>query len=129
MFRLDRIKSLELTDGSFEQPVEGATELPPPLFYVPGPDDMAVRLRVPMHIAQWLAEYGGIFPPLPVQSSRDVSGGKRELSFRTSAFAWLEKLLLRFGDEIEVLEPTELGDRMRDAARRILALYEKPKKR
>jgi proteasome accessory factor C len=130
MFRLDRIKSLALSEGGFEQPVDGEAELPPPLFYVPDPDDIRVRLRVTTQIAQWLSEYGGILPAgLPVESSKDVRGGKRELTVRTSAFAWLEKLLLRFGDDIEVLEPRELADRMRETAERILALYEKPKKR
>ena len=129
MFRLDRIKSLELAEGGFEQPVDGEAELPPPLFYVPGPDDISVRLRANTEIAQWLSEYGGAFPPLPVQSSKDVRGGKTELTFRTSALEWVEKLLLRFGDEIEVLEPRELAERTREAAQRILALYTKPKKR
>jgi predicted DNA-binding transcriptional regulator YafY len=58
-----------------------------------------------------------------------VRGGKRELAFRTSALEWVEKLLLRFGGDIEVLEPVELGDRVREAAKRMLALYESPKKR
>ena len=132
MFRLDRIKSLEVADGDFEQPVEGA-ELPPPLFYVPGPDAMRVRLRVTPEIAPWLSDYGGMLTNtpagLPVESSRDLRGGKRELSFRTSALPWLEKLLLRFGDDIEVLEPPELADRVREAATRILALYQRPRKK
>ena len=132
MFRLDRIKSLSLTDGTFEQPVDGEAELPPPMFYVPGPDDTRVRLRVTARAAPWLSEFGWIFQTpagLPVESTRELSGGRRELSFRTSAFAWLEKLLLQFGEDIEVLEPPELAERTREAAKRILALYARPKKR
>jgi len=129
MFRLDRIKTLSLIDAAFEQPVDGEAELPPPLFYVPDPDDIRVRLRVTSQIAQWLSEYGGILPAgLPIESSKDIRGGKRELTFRTSAFAWLEKLLLRFGDDIEVVEPPELAERTREAAQRILALYQRPKR-
>jgi proteasome accessory factor C len=118
MFRLDRMKSLELTDEHFDPPEDGAAELPPPLIYVPGPDDVQVRLRVTGGIAQWLADY------LPVESAKDLRGGRQELVFRTSAFEWLEKLLMRFGADVEVLEPVELADRMRDAAERILKLYE-----
>lgn len=129
MFRLDRIKTLELAEGSFEQPVDGEAELPPPLFYVPDPNDIRVRLRVTTQIAQLLSEYGMVLPAgLPVESSKDVRGGKRELTFRTAALDWLEKLLLRFGDDIEVLEPAELADRTREAAKRILALYQPAKK-
>jgi proteasome accessory factor C len=117
MFRLDRIKTLELTDEGFDPPDDGAAELPPPLIYVPGPDDVLVRLRVTGGIAQWLADY------LPVESAKDLRGGKQELVFRTSAFEWLEKLLMRFGADVEVLEPVELAERIHDAAKRILKLY------
>lgn len=116
MFRLDRIKSLELTDDTFEPPVDGA-ELPPPLIYAPSPDDVKVKLRVTSSIAQWLSEV------IPVERSKSLPGEWTELEFRTSAFPWLEKLLLRFGSEVQVIEPAELGDRMRDTAKRILALY------
>jgi proteasome accessory factor C len=129
MFRLDRIKSLDLTEDRFNEPTEAEAELPPPLFYVPGPDDITVRIRASTEIAEVLSEWGHAFPPLPVQSSRDIRGGKRELTFRTSsALEWIEKLLLRFGGDIEVLEPAELGDRVREAAKRMLALYAKPKR-
>lgn len=123
MFRLDRIKALDLTDEQFDAPDDGAAELPPPLIYVPGPDDVRVRLRVTAAIAVWLAEY------LPVDSAKDLRGGRKELVFRTSAFEWLEKLLMRVGADVEVLEPVELADRLREAAKRILALYQPAKRR
>jgi proteasome accessory factor C len=119
MFRLDRIKSLELTSETFDAPDEADAELPPPLIYVPGPDDQKVKLRVARPIAQWLSEY------LPVETTKDLRGGKQELGFRTSAFPWLEKLLLRFGSDVEVVEPVELATNMQDAAKRILALYKR----
>lgn len=117
MFRLDRIKSLKLLDTTFEPPTDADAELPPPLIYVPGPNDVEVKLRVARGVSQWLAEY------LPVDKVRELRGGKVELAFRTSAFPWLEKLLLRFGSDVEVIEPKELADNMRGAAQRILALY------
>jgi proteasome accessory factor C len=122
MFRLDRIKSLELSDATFEMPPDGADELPPPLVYDPAPDDMVVQIRVAEHIAVWLSEY------LPVESQKQLSSKRRELVFRTSAFPWLEKLLLRFGEDVEVLEPAELRDRIRQKATRVLALYEGKKR-
>lgn len=123
MFRLDRIKSLELTDETFEEPSESDADLPPPLIYVPGPDDVRVRIRVSRGIGQWLGEY------LPsVEETKDLRGGRQEVVFRTAAFPWLEKLLLRFGADVEVVEPPELATSMREAAERILAVYEPPKK-
>lgn len=128
LFRLDRIKSLDLTEERFEQPDESVAELPPPLSYVPGPDDVRVRLRVEGGLAQWMSETGTVQGYLPIEESRELRGGRRELVFRTSASPWLEKLLLRFGPDVEVLEPPELAERMRDTAKRILALYELPKR-
>ena len=119
LFRLDRIKSLSLTDETFEQPAAADAELPPPLVYVPGPDDVLVRIRVARGISSvGLAEY------FNVESTKDLPRGRQELTFRTSPSPTLEKLLLRFGADVDVLEPVELAERMREAADRILALYE-----
>lgn len=128
LFRLDRIKHLELTDERFERP-EDEADLPPPLSYVPGPDDVRVKLRVDSKLAQWLSETGAVQGYLPIEESREIRGGRRELVFRTSASPWLERLLLRFGPDVEIVEPAELADRVRDAAKRILSLYEPAKKR
>lgn len=124
MFRLDRIKSIELTEERFEPPEESEAELPPPLIYVPGPEGIRVRLRVTRGIAQWLSESGWLQGYLPVEKARELRGGKQELVFRTPPGEWLEKLLLRFGSDVEILEPLELAESTREAAHRILALYE-----
>ncbi len=122
IFRLDRIKSLELTEERFEAPADAVGELPGPILYAPGPDDATVRLRVAGHIAVWLADPAY----LPVEESIELADGRRELVFRTSHFAWLEKLLLGLGPQVEVVEPPELAERLQEGTRRILALYEKP---
>ena len=129
LFRLDRIKTAELTDGSFEPPADADAELPPPLMVVPGTGDVKVRLRAPEAVAQLLVEYGGILPAgLPVQQSKTIKGGRREITFTTYALPWLEKLLMRFGSSIEIVEPVELRERVQATAKRILALYEPRKK-
>jgi len=119
IFRLDRIKSLELTDETFELPPDAADDLPPPLVYAPGPDDTEVVLRVSGTVGAWLAEPG----LLAVESVRELRGGRREIRFRTSDYEWLEKLLLRFGPHVDVVQPAELRERVRHSAERILALY------
>jgi proteasome accessory factor C len=129
LFRLDRIKTAELTDETFEPPKDADAELPPPLMVLPGSGDVKVRLRVSEAVAQLLVEYGGILPAgLPVEQSKQVRGGRRELTFSTYALPWLEKLLLRFGSEVEVVEPRELADRVRETAKRMLELYDGKKK-
>lgn len=120
MFRMDRIKSLELTDETFEKPEDAAADMPSVL-YEPSAEDVHVVLRVAGPVGDWLAEY------YPMESDEALDDGWRELRFRTSAFAWLEKLLLRLGPDVEVIEPPELADRLQEGAERILALYEPSK--
>jgi proteasome accessory factor C len=122
MFRLDRIKSIELTDETFEPPADADAELPPPLVYAPGPDAVLVRIRVATGISDWLTDY------FHMESTRDLRGGRQELTFRVPADRELERLLLRFGSDVEVVEPPELAERMRGAAQGILALYEPAKR-
>ncbi len=122
LFRLDRIKSLDLTDDRFEPPEDVDAELPGPLVYVPGPDDAKVKIRVATESAEWLADY------FSIERVRNLRSGKQEIEFRTSPSPTLEKLLLRFGSDVEVVEPPELAERMQEAAKSILALYEKPKR-
>lgn len=126
LFRLDRIKSLELTDERFESPDGEATE-PPPLVYAPGPDDIKVRLRVTPGVAQWLAESGWLQGYLPVERVRTIAGGRQEVVLRTSGGEWLDKLLMGLGTDVEIVEPKELAERVRERAKSILKLYEPSK--
>jgi proteasome accessory factor C len=119
IFRLDRIKSLEPTDEVFDLPDDAAAELPSPLLHLPGPEDATVRLRVSPRVSTWLDEF------LPVETSEERARGWREITFHTYALPWLEKLLLRFGSDVVVIEPAELGQNVRASASRILALYGK----
>jgi proteasome accessory factor C len=122
MFRLDRIKSIDLTTETFEPPADADAELPPPLVYAPGPDAVLVRIRVATGISDWLTDY------FHMESTKDLRGGRQELTFRVPADRELERLLLRFGSDVEVVEPPELAVRMRTAAEGILALYEPAKR-
>src|SRR4029077_6045675 len=95
LFRLDRIKTAELTDEAFVAPEDADAELPPPLMVVPGTGDVRVRLRAPEHIAQLLVEYGGILPAgLPVTQSKSIKGGRREIVFPADAPARLRQVVL-----------------------------------
>jgi proteasome accessory factor C len=125
---LDRIKSLELTEERFD-PADGDAADPPPLVYAPGPNDIRVRLRVTPGVAQWLAESGWLQGYLPVEKVRAIPGGRQEVILRTSGGEWLDKLLMGLGTDVEIVEPIELADRIRQRAKNILRLYEPAKKR
>lgn len=117
IFRLDRIKTLDTTAENFEAPDPIAEDLPPPLVYVPGPDDIRVTLRVSPAVAVLFSEY------YPLESSAALARGWRRVVLRVSDFAWLEKLLMRLGSDVVIESPPELKAQLKTSADRILKLY------
>lgn len=120
IFRLDRIKEMSLTSETFEPPVDPPV-IPPVMVYVPQSDDIVVTLKVSARTAVWFQEL------LTLDSVVNKRDGSVVIKFRTTSFEWLEKLLLRFGTEVEVVGPAELHQRVSEAARSALALYETAK--
>jgi len=114
LLRVDRILECRETDEVFEpRGLEGAGR---PL-YAPGPDDVAVRLRLGPTV-RWAAEYyattdllersdGGVEATLP---ARDLGG--------------VARLLLRLGPAAEVVEPSSLRGDVVALARATLARYD-----
>ena len=113
LFRADRIRSVERTGAGFEpRGLEGAGR---PL-YTPGQDDLRVRLRV-SPAARWVAEY------YETSEERELEGGGLELVIPASRLGWLERLILRLGPDVEILEPQGLKDRVRELAGRTRKRY------
>jgi proteasome accessory factor C len=113
LFRADRIHALERTGETFERRgLEGAGR---PL-YTPSDRDVAVRLRLAPD-ARWVAEY--------YETSDEIErdDGWLEVSLPAARMEWLERLLLRLGSDVEVIEPVDLGPRVLELARRTLARY------
>jgi proteasome accessory factor C len=71
--------------------------------------------------AAWVCEY------YPVEHSEPVTGGRfdggLDLTLPLGDAEWLVGLLLGIGGEAEVVDPPELGERVRETARRALAAY------
>ena len=114
LFRIDRIHALEVLDATFEPPAEPPTAA----VFRPRPDDPRVRLRLAPD-ARWVVEH------YPSEEVVDLDDGGTEVTMAVSARPWLERLLLRLGPQVEVLETTgELSPSLgSDAARRILRRY------
>jgi proteasome accessory factor C len=113
MFRVDRIRGLRATGEQFE---DGATEIESGEVYNPSADDPSVTLRL-APAAAWVAE------AYPTQSVTERSGGSLDVVLTVSEPAWLERLLLRLGPDVEVVEPAELRSAGGAAAQRVLARY------
>jgi proteasome accessory factor C len=113
LFRADRIRSAKLTGNPFApRGLEGAGR---PL-YTRSDRDITVRLRLAPP-ARWVAEY------YEIERVEPQDDGRLDVILPTKDLPWAAKLVLRLGGEAQVLEPEELADMVKEAARRTLSLY------
>lgn len=113
LFRADRIRGAEPTGVTFEpRGLEGAGRA----LYTPSERDVDVRLRLAPQ-ARWVAEY------YATTASVELADGRLEVVLPAARLEWLERLILRLGGEIEIVEPEALRDRVRDLAARTLERY------
>jgi len=113
IFRLDRIMSVGITDDVF-----GVPEPLPEFVVFDAADDVdRVRLRLAPE-ARWVPQN------YPCESVEVRTDGSIDVVMAIGAVAWFERLLLRLGPEVEVLEaPDHLHGVDAASARRILARY------
>lgn len=112
LFRIDRIREVRRTGDGFEP--RGLAGAGRPL-YTPTERDVAVRLRLGPR-TRWVAEY------YEVEEAREGDDGL-EITLLTPDLAWVAKLVLRAGTEIEILDPPELRDLARAMAEETLTRY------
>jgi proteasome accessory factor C len=118
LFRLDRIVGAEVLATAIERSAP-AQDLSHGAFR---PDEAAPRAVVRVAAsAAWVGEYYPVEHAAPVTEGPFAGG--LDLTLPLGDADWLVGLLLGLGGEAEVLDPPELGDRVREAARRALAAY------
>lgn len=117
LFRVDRVRAVRET--GVEVPTAAAPVDDGGLVYRPSPDDLRVRLRLGPS-ATWVAE------SIPIESRKDLRGGKVEVVLAVSGAAFLERLVLALGPDVEILGPDEARAMVQLAARRVLARYQEP---
>lgn len=121
VFRVDRIKDLRLTGERFEV-FEMAEPGDTGSFGVPGSGEILVRLRFAPSLAPWAREQ-------LIFTEVEEDGDSLVCTLRTDSLSWLEKELLRWGTEVEILHPPELREGLRRRVERMLFLYGKRGKR
>ena len=113
LFRADRVRSAAPTGETFTpRGLRGAGRD----LYSPTGDDVSVRLRL-RPAARWIAEY---YATTELEERAD---GGVEVTLPARQLGWVARLLLRVGDDAEVVEPIELRDEVRRLARETLAGY------
>jgi predicted DNA-binding transcriptional regulator YafY len=116
-FRVDRISNLESTGKAAEDHQAESPKTPPTnAAFVPGPEARIARIAVDA-AGSWVVE------SVPSISTSSMDDGRTEVVLGVSSIVWFERLLLRLGPHAQVLDPPELTSVGRDAARRLMALY------
>jgi len=113
--RLDRIAAATVLDTPSDPPPDVVIRDGGDILR-PNPADLVVRLILEPHAA-WVAEY------YPVESVSARPDGRVDVTMRVKERRWIERLMLRLGGAAEVVEPADLGDTVRRAAREALARY------
>jgi proteasome accessory factor C len=113
LFRADRVRSAVRTGETFApRGLEGAGRD----LYSPTGEEVAVRLRL-QPAARWIAEY------YATTQVRELDDGGLDVTLPARQLGWVARLLLRVGDDAEVVEPIALRDDVRRLARDTLARY------
>lgn len=112
IFRVDRIREANFTDEAFAKP-----EHPPAVEvrYLPGEDDVRATIRL-TNRARWVAEY------YPIEIVEDDTTGL-VIRFSAGDVAVIARLLLRLGNEAELVEGPGVAEALSDLRARILTRY------
>jgi proteasome accessory factor C len=113
-FRIDRFESIEPTGERGEPESPGTVVDEHDWFADAGLPRVTLRLSP---AAQWVIER------YPVETVVARRGGKVDATFPVASERWLDRLLVRLGNEAEVLAPAAWRGRGADVARRVLARY------
>ncbi len=116
LFRLDRISTAEVLDS----PVDEHADLEPrdlaDGIFQPSGADLLATLRLAPE-ARWVSEY------YPIEDTKELREGGLTVRLRVGDPAWLTRLMLRLGASAELVDPPELGDRVREVAAQALLNY------
>ena len=118
LFRLDRVHEARTLENPRERQTLPPRDLSEGLFE-PGKEARLATVRLAAPI-RWMVEY------YPVERVEELSDGGLRCDLRVADPRWLIQLCLRFAPDLEVEEPVELREAVRDAARETLRLYEVP---
>ncbi len=113
VFRVDRIRNISILSTTFEPP----TELAPLAVFPEGAELPTITLDLTPAGAWVATQY-------PVEDHRLLEDGTTRVTLAITAGPWLERLLLRLGDDATIVsaDPSLVGARA-DAARRVLHRY------
>lgn len=116
MFRVDRIKSAEISDAEAEVPEDFDPERYKGAFTGAAGQD-TVSLEISPEAARWFEDY------YPVEGARDLGDGWREVTLVSSGERWMATLMLRLGKDCRNPQPASLSEAARALAGAIAARH------
>ena len=117
MFRVDRIKSITVTDQPSDVPADLDLESYRAAFK-PGSAARTASLEISPRAARWFGEY------YPLRSEMPLDDGWVRAEIDFSSIPWLARLVLSLGSDVRAVEPQEARAATRELALQILARYE-----
>jgi len=115
-FRLDRALAVEVLDVPAEVPEEARNRAHDERVFTPSADDRLITVELSDR-ARWVADY------YPCESVAEAPGGGLVVTMRARDDAWVRRLALSLAGIARVVEPADLAEAARDAARAAYAPY------
>lgn len=113
VFRIDRIRAVDLTDERFDPPADPP---PPVVEYRPSPGDAEAVIRLEPS-ARWVTEY------YPVEIIEQTEDGASVIRFWAGDAGVISRLLLRLGGDAALLEGDDVAASLAGLRARILERY------
>ena len=117
-FRVDRVSRARRTGRPAAAHDEAGDHEPAGDAFVPGPEATVAHVAVDDE-ARWIVE------ALPTSGVEPMGDGRTRVGIPVASTVWFGRLMLRLGPHAEVLDPPELAEVGRAAARQLLARYQK----
>jgi len=118
-FRIDRIKTFQITDEAFEIPGDFDIEsYRHGELYAQSEADLEVVVRFGPELARWIRE------EMPGAQIVDEPDGSIRLTLFSHSMEWLVAWLVQYEDKAEVLSPPELRERMASVCAQMAGAYE-----
>jgi proteasome accessory factor C len=116
MFRLDRMKTVTLTDEAAKVPDDFDPERYKGAF-LGGEKQDRVTFEISPQAARWFKEY------YPIESSEERKDGWTRVTLVSGGTRWAATLLLRLGADARKVSPAEVADHARALAKEIAARH------
>lgn len=115
IFRVDRIRRVTTLDDAAEIPDDFDLSHYDSVYFE-NPEAMTVTLDIAPR-ANWVCDY------YPLISQETLDDGWIRIRLKAGGLAWLERLLLRLGSEVRIIEPEALKQRLVTTARTMARRY------